>query len=76
MPFLKPTIAFGLLAFSGGITVYVNFDELLPAAHKYGEAHLTMLGIAVSMIVMAVTLDNAEIAGFLGGLDEKRRKCA
>jgi ZIP family zinc transporter len=56
MPFLNPTIAFGLLAFAGGIMVYISLDELLPAAHKYGEAHLTIVGIAVGMIVMAVTL--------------------
>jgi len=36
--------------------VYISFDELLPAAHKYGEEHLARDGIIVGMIAMAITL--------------------
>jgi len=54
--FLTPTVVSALLAFAAGIMVYISLDELLPAAHKYGEAHLTIVGIAIGMAVMATTL--------------------
>lgn len=56
MPFLTPTVLSALLAFAAGIMVYISLDELLPAAHKYGEAHLTIVGIAIGMAVMAVSI--------------------
>lgn len=56
MPFLTPAVSFGLLGFAGGIMVYISLDELLPAAHKYGEAHLAILGIVFGMMVMAASL--------------------
>jgi ZIP family zinc transporter len=56
MPFLNFTVALALLAFAGGIMVYISLDELLPAAHKHGESHLTIVGITAGMIVMAATL--------------------
>lgn len=48
---------FGLL-FAGvaGIMVYISLDELLPAAEKYGEHHLTTYGVIAGMAVMAVSL--------------------
>lgn len=46
-------ITFGLVA---GIMVYISFDELLPAARVYGNAHTTIFGIALGMIVMAASL--------------------
>lgn len=52
-PFLSPAVVSGLLAFAGGIMVYISLDELLPAAYKYGEAHLAIVGITVGMMVMA-----------------------
>jgi len=56
MPFLSPAVAFGLLGFAGGIMVYISLDELLPAAHRYGQAHMAIIGIVIGMIVMAVSL--------------------
>ena len=56
LPFFSSNVAFGLLAFAGGIMVYISLDELLPAAHKYGEAHLAIVGIIVGMIVMTASL--------------------
>ena len=46
-------ITFGVVA---GIMVYISFDELLPAARIYGNAHTTIFGIAMGMLVMAVSL--------------------
>lgn len=56
MPFLTSTVVFGLLAFAGGIMVYISLDELLPAAHRYGEAHLAIVGITAGMVAMAASL--------------------
>lgn len=56
MPFLTDTlfgIVFGMV---GGIMVYISFDELLPAAQKYGEHHLSIYGLVSGMAVMAVSL--------------------
>ena len=46
-------ITFGIVA---GIMVYISFDELLPAARVYGNAHTTLAGITLGMFVMAVSL--------------------
>lgn len=46
-------ITFGFVA---GIMVYISFDELLPSARLYGNAHTTILGIVLGMMVMAVSL--------------------
>ncbi len=46
-------ITFGIVA---GIMVYISFDELLPSARVYGNAHTTILGIVLGMFVMAVSL--------------------
>jgi len=56
MPFLNDTI-FGIL-FAGvaGIMVFISIDELLPAAREYGEHHLSIYGLVVGMMVMAVSL--------------------
>ncbi|MBV5277476.1 MAG: zinc transporter ZupT [Campylobacteraceae bacterium] len=46
-------ITFGFVA---GIMVYISFDELLPSARLYGNAHTTILGIVLGMMVMSVSL--------------------
>ena len=46
-------ITFGMVA---GIMVYISFDELLPAARVYGNAHTTIAGITIGMLVMAISL--------------------
>jgi ZIP family zinc transporter len=46
-------ITFGLVA---GIMIYISFDELLPASRIYGNAHTTILGIGLGMLVMALSL--------------------
>ena len=44
------------MAAVAGIMIYISFDELLPAAHYYGESHTSILGLFVGMAVMAVSL--------------------
>jgi len=46
-------VTFGIVA---GIMVYISFDELLPAARVYGNAHTTIAGITLGMFVMALSL--------------------
>ncbi len=50
-------VIFGVLFASvAGIMVYISLDELLPAAHEYGEHHLCIAGLMTGMGVMAVSL--------------------
>ena len=56
MPFLSDTLFGIVFAMVGGIMVYISFDELLPAAQKYGEHHLSIYGLVAGMAVMAVSL--------------------
>ena len=46
-------ITFGIVA---GIMIYISFDELLPAARVYGNAHTTILGLVLGMFIMALSL--------------------
>lgn len=46
-------VTFGFVA---GIMIYISFDELLPSSRVYGNAHTTILGIALGMMVMAISL--------------------
>ena len=55
-PFLTPTLLAVLFAAVAGIMVYITFDELLPLAEEYGEHHLSIAGVIVGMMIMALTL--------------------
>jgi len=46
-------IIFGVVA---GIMVFISMDELLPAAHRYGKHHVSILGLIIGMLVMAISL--------------------
>lgn len=56
MPFLNE-IMFGVI-FAGvaGIMIFISLDELLPAAKKYDEAHISIYGLIGGMAVMAISL--------------------
>ncbi|WP_174614222.1 zinc transporter ZupT [Virgibacillus ihumii] len=56
MPFLSD-ITFGVIfAAVAGIMVFISLDELLPAAKKYDEAHVSIYGLISGMAVMALSL--------------------
>ena len=55
-PFWSPVINGIVLAAVAGIMVYISLDELLPTAEKFGEHHISISGLIVGMIVMAVSL--------------------
>jgi ZIP family zinc transporter len=39
-----------------GIMVFISLDELLPAAQRYGQHHLSIYGLITGMAVMALSL--------------------
>ena len=56
MPFLTE-VTFGLVyAAIAGIMVFISFDQLLPAAERYGEHHASTYGVVAGMLVMAASL--------------------
>jgi len=55
-PFLNAFLLSSLLAFVGGIMVYISLDELLPLAHDYGRNHIVISGIILGMFIMALSL--------------------
>jgi len=56
MRFLSDTVFGVLFAGVAGIMVFISIDELLPAAREYGEHHLSIYGLILGMMVMAVSL--------------------
>jgi ZIP family zinc transporter len=55
-PFLTPVLLSSMLAFVAGIMVFISLDEILPLAHRYGQEHLVIIGVATGMAVMAISL--------------------
>ena len=55
-PFFNDTI-FGLL-FSAvaGIMVFISLEELIPMAHEYEKSKITIIGVIIGMLVMAISL--------------------
>ena len=45
-----------VFAIVAGIMVYISFDELLPAAHKYGKHHVAIYGLISGIIVIGMSL--------------------
>ncbi len=56
MPFWTPALNAFILAAVSGIMVFISMDELLPSAQKYGEHHLSIVGLIGGMITMALSL--------------------
>ncbi len=56
MPFMSVMLMSCVFAAVAGIMVYISFDELLPAAHEYGEHHIAIYGLVAGMAVMAASL--------------------
>ncbi|HIT48708.1 MAG TPA: zinc transporter ZupT [Candidatus Coprenecus stercoripullorum] len=45
-----------ILGMVAGIMIYISLDELLPTAEKYGEHHISIIGVVAGMAVMAFSL--------------------
>jgi len=55
-PFMTDVIFGIVFAAVGGIMVFISFDQLLPTARDYGDHHLSIYGLILGMIVMAISL--------------------
>lgn len=55
-PFINDYTFGFLFAAVAGIMVYISLDELLPAAEKYGEHHISIMGLVSGMLIMALSL--------------------
>lgn len=56
MPFINDMVFGILFAMVAGIMVFISLDELLPAAKRYDETHLSIYGVIVGMAMMAASL--------------------
>jgi ZIP family zinc transporter len=56
LPFLTDALLGWLLSAVAGIMIFISLDELVPAAHAFGEEHLAITGVILGMIVMVVSL--------------------
>ncbi len=56
MQFWTPAMNGIILAAVSGIMVFISLDELLPSAEKYGKHHISIMGLVVGMLVMALSL--------------------
>lgn len=56
MKYITPVVLAYSLAFVAGVMVFISFDELLPLGFKGEENHLSVLGVFIGMLVMALTL--------------------
>lgn len=53
----KSDIILGFVfAMVAGIMIYISFDELLPAAHKYGKHHIAIYGLISGIVVIGASL--------------------
>lgn len=56
MPFLNDVIFGSLFAFVAGVMMFISLDELIPTAKEYHDGHLSIYGLIVGMMVMALSL--------------------
>lgn len=56
LPLLSGTVLGVVLAAVAGIMVFISLDELVPVARSFGEEHLSIVGVVVGMMVMALSL--------------------
>jgi ZIP family zinc transporter len=56
LPFLSDALLGLLLSAVAGVMVFISLDELVPVARSFGEAHLSIMGVAVGMALMVASL--------------------
>lgn len=56
MQYWSPVLSGIILAAVAGIMVFISLDELLPSAEKYGEHHVSIMGLIAGMLIMALSL--------------------
>lgn len=45
-----------VFAIVAGIMIYISFDELLPAAHRYGKHHTAIYGLLSGIVLIGISL--------------------
>lgn len=55
--YLTPFVMGLLMAGVAGIMVFISLDQLLPAAHEYDEHKLSIYGVVLGMLLMAISLN-------------------
>ena len=56
LPFLSETLLGVVLATVAGTLVFIALDELVPVSRSFGEEHLSIVGVMIGMVVMAISL--------------------
>jgi ZIP family zinc transporter len=56
LPFLSSSMLGLMLSGVAGVMVFISLDELLPVSRSFGEAHLSIVGVVIGMVVMAASL--------------------
>ncbi len=56
LPFMNKMVFGYMFACVAGIMVFISLDELLPSAREYGRPHLSIYGLIIGMVVMAISL--------------------
>ena len=54
--FLSDVLMGTVFAFIAGIMIFISFDQLLPAAQKFGSHHRSLYGLIAGMVVIAISL--------------------
>lgn len=54
--YLTPFVMSLLMAGVAGIMVFISLDQLLPAAHQYDSGRASIYGVALGMLLMAISL--------------------
>jgi ZIP family zinc transporter len=54
--FTNPLVLGYVFAIVAGIMIYISFDELLPAAHRYGKHHVAIYGLVSGIILIGLSL--------------------
>ncbi|MDO5021741.1 MAG: zinc transporter ZupT [Eubacteriales bacterium] len=55
-PYMSDKLYGMLYAAISGIMIFISFDELLPSAQTYGAHHISLTGVVIGMVLMAVSL--------------------
>ena len=55
-PFLNDTVFGILFSAVAGIMVFISLEELIPMAHEYEKSKITIIGVIIGMIIMAISL--------------------
>ena len=55
-PFLNDTVFGILFSAVAGIMVFISLEELIPMAHEYEKSKITIIGVILGMIIMALSL--------------------